>query len=82
MVHKVGLAIVHAKELLTLVLCIRAIKIDPDFGDGWAYFYKFELQHGTEVRPTLILVCSTAHLTRECGYDIRKSQTKIIFLND
>ena len=27
----------------------RAIKIDPDLGDTWAYFYKFEQQHGTEV---------------------------------
>ena len=27
----------------------RAVKIDPDLGDAWAYFYKFELQHGTEV---------------------------------
>lgn len=27
----------------------RTVKIDPDLGDAWAYFYKFELQHGTEV---------------------------------
>lgn len=27
----------------------RAVKIEPDLGDTWAYFYKFELQHGTEV---------------------------------
>lgn len=27
----------------------RTVKIDPDFGDAWAFFYKFELQHGTEV---------------------------------
>ncbi len=27
----------------------RAVKIEPDLGDAWAYFYKFELQHGTEV---------------------------------
>lgn len=25
----------------------RTVKIDPDFGDAWAYFYKFELLHGT-----------------------------------
>ena len=25
----------------------RTVKLDPDFGDAWAYFYKFELQHGT-----------------------------------
>jgi len=27
----------------------RTLKIEPDFGDAWAYFYKFELIHGTEV---------------------------------
>ncbi|MFH4975700.1 hypothetical protein AB6A40_002409 [Gnathostoma spinigerum] len=26
----------------------RTLKIDPDFGDAWAYFYKFELLYGTE----------------------------------
>ena len=33
----------------------RAVKIDPDLGDTWAHFYKFELQHGTEVRMPSIL---------------------------
>ncbi|XP_048590658.1 pre-mRNA-processing factor 6 [Nematostella vectensis] len=28
----------------------RAVKLDPDFGDAWAYFYRFELQHGTEAQ--------------------------------
>eukprot|EP00051_Salpingoeca_urceolata_P010212 m.124571 g.124571 ORF g.124571 m.124571 type:complete len:934 (-) comp16623_c1_seq1:42-2843(-) len=26
----------------------RTVKLDPDFGDAWAWFYKFELQYGTE----------------------------------
>ena len=26
----------------------RTVKLDPDLGDGWAYFYKFELLNGTE----------------------------------
>lgn len=26
----------------------RTVQLDPDFGDGWAYYYKFELAHGTE----------------------------------
>jgi pre-mRNA-processing factor 6 len=26
----------------------RTVKLEPDLGDGWAYFYKFELTHGTE----------------------------------
>ena len=25
----------------------RIVKIEPDLGDAWAYFYKFELLHGT-----------------------------------
>ncbi|EDQ91448.1 uncharacterized protein MONBRDRAFT_14895 [Monosiga brevicollis MX1] len=25
-----------------------AVKLDPDYGDGWAAYYKFELQYGTE----------------------------------
>lgn len=29
---------------------IRAVKIDPDQGDTWAYYYKFEQTHGTQVR--------------------------------
>lgn len=28
---------------------LRTVKIEPDLGDAWALFYKFELQHGTEV---------------------------------
>lgn len=27
----------------------RAVKVDADFGDAWAYLYKFELIHGNEV---------------------------------
>ncbi|XP_036139924.1 pre-mRNA-processing factor 6 isoform X2 [Monomorium pharaonis] len=27
---------------------IRTVKIDPDLGDAWAYFYKFELLNGME----------------------------------
>lgn len=26
----------------------RTVKIDPDFGDAWSYFYKFELIYGSE----------------------------------
>lgn len=29
---------------------LRTVKIEPDLGDAWAFFYKFELQHGTEVK--------------------------------
>ena len=26
----------------------RTVKIEPDLGDAWAYFYKFELLNGSE----------------------------------
>ncbi|XP_014675353.1 PREDICTED: pre-mRNA-processing factor 6-like [Priapulus caudatus] len=26
----------------------RTVRIDPDLGDAWAYFYKFEAMHGSE----------------------------------
>ena len=39
----------------------RAVKIDPDFGDAWAYTYRFELQHGTEEQQKAVLKsCITA----------------------
>lgn len=39
----------------------RTIKIDPDLGDAWAYFYKFEFQYGTEEQQNEILQrCLTA----------------------
>lgn len=39
----------------------RTIKIDPDLGDAWAYYYKFELLHGTEVQQEDVLKrCVTA----------------------
>uniref|UniRef100_T1JXI3 Suppressor of forked domain-containing protein n=1 Tax=Tetranychus urticae TaxID=32264 RepID=T1JXI3_TETUR len=28
----------------------QKFSIDPDFGDAWGYFYKFELMHGTEAQ--------------------------------
>jgi len=33
----------------------RTVKIDPDFGDAWAYFYKFELQYGNETNQKAIM---------------------------
>jgi len=33
----------------------RAVKIDPDLGDAWGYFYKFELLHGTEAQQQKVL---------------------------
>lgn len=33
---------------------LRTVKIEPDLGDAWALFYKFELQHGTEVMVVVL----------------------------
>ncbi len=27
---------------------LRAVTLNPDYGDAWAYWYKLETQHGTE----------------------------------
>jgi pre-mRNA-processing factor 6 len=27
---------------------IRTVKLEPDLGDAWVFFYKFELTHGNE----------------------------------
>ena len=34
-------------QILMSTLFIRTVKLDPDFGDAWINFYKFELVHGT-----------------------------------
>ncbi|KAL1417542.1 hypothetical protein MTO96_026761 [Rhipicephalus appendiculatus] len=31
----------------------RTVKIEPDLGDAWAYYYKFELLHGSERKERL-----------------------------
>jgi hypothetical protein len=31
----------------------RGVTADPDLGDLWAFFLKFEMQHGTEVIPSI-----------------------------
>lgn len=36
---------------------LRTVKIEPDLGDAWALFYKFELQHGTEVQSLCFDLC-------------------------
>ena len=35
------------KTVLKSTFLIRTVKLDPDFGDAWINFYKFELVHGT-----------------------------------
>jgi len=40
---------------------MRTVKLDPDYGDAWAAYYKFELQHGDEDRQAkLIKHCANA----------------------
>eukprot|EP00005_Dracoamoeba_jomungandri_P004683 CAMPEP_0174258100 /NCGR_PEP_ID=MMETSP0439-20130205/7161_1 /TAXON_ID=0 /ORGANISM="Stereomyxa ramosa, Strain Chinc5" /LENGTH=930 /DNA_ID=CAMNT_0015341477 /DNA_START=56 /DNA_END=2848 /DNA_ORIENTATION=- len=39
----------------------RAVKLNPDLGDSWAAFYKFELQHGTpESIARVVAACAKA----------------------
>jgi pre-mRNA-processing factor 6 len=33
----------------------RAVTINPDYGDAWAHYYKFEVQHGTEDQQKEVL---------------------------
>ena len=33
----------------------RTVKLDPDYGDAWAAYYKFELQHGDEAKQKAVL---------------------------
>lgn len=33
----------------------RAVALDPDIGDSWAWFYKFELEHGNEEQQKDVL---------------------------
>lgn len=35
----------------------KAIVSDSDYGDGWAWYYKFLMQHGTEVRCSRLCHC-------------------------
>lgn len=35
---------------------MRTVKLESDLGDAWAYFYKFEQLHGTEVSPFFLLL--------------------------
>ena len=54
----------------------RAVKIEPDLGDTWAYFYKFELQHGTEVRPSRDRI-ATLHIILVLSYFVQAQQEKV-----
>lgn len=40
----------------------RTVKIDPDLGDAWANFYKFEKMHGDEVNLYFISVVVSHYL--------------------
>lgn len=51
---------------------LRTVKIEPDLGDAWAFFYKFELQHGTEV----------SHLKPYAGFKTAAIKCNLAFKND
>jgi hypothetical protein len=49
-----------ASPIRTLNMCVRfrAVTLNPDFGDAWAYWYKLEMQHGTDdTRKQVIQRC-------------------------
>lgn len=55
----------------------KAIVSDSDHGDGWAWYYKFLLQHGTEVRSSssvsdLLQSCRTTNATPRTGKKSRR----------
>ena len=33
----------------------KAVVLDPDFGDGWVWYYKFLEQHGTEEKKAEVV---------------------------
>lgn len=41
---------------------LRTVKIEPDLGDAWALFYKFEMQHGTEVKILVLHLYVCVHI--------------------
>ena len=53
----------------------KAVQLNPDVGDFWAYYYKFEIQHGTqEQQEELLKACSRADPHHgELWASIRKS---------
>lgn len=55
----------------------KAIVSDSDHGDGWAWYYKFLLQHGTEVRSSssisdLLSSCLATNITFRTGKTSRR----------
>merc|ERR1719357_2137423 len=63
----------------------RTVKLDPDFGDAWVNFYKFELVHGTPEKAEEVkkrcLASEPRHGELWCSYtkDIKHWQEKTEF---
>jgi len=53
----------------------RAVATDPDLGDTWAWWLKFENQHGTPVSGFMSLYDLTYMLTLATGATRRSCQT-------
>lgn len=58
-----------------ILFLVRAVKLDPDLGDSWACFYRFELQHGTEVS---LLSMDNCTLESETFQLFRKDLLKLV----
>jgi hypothetical protein len=56
----------------------RTVKIDSDLGDAWAYFYKFELLHGTTVNN--IFCCNLCN-RYDCRNNAKSSSHNALLLS-
>lgn len=52
----------------------KAVVLDPDYGDGWVWYYKFLEQHGTEEKKSEVLSKATMAEPRhgEVWQEVRK----------
>ena len=48
----------------------RTVKIDPDLGDAWAYFYRFEQLYGTEVSFVWEMLGPTSRFEQLYGTEV------------
>ncbi|CEG81837.1 Putative Pre-mRNA splicing factor prp1 [Rhizopus microsporus] len=57
----------------------KAIQIDPDQGDSYAWWYKFELQHGTKEQQDIVIKRCVASEPRhgECWQSVAKDVSNV-----
>ena len=56
------------RKLTFLLFLYRTVKLEPDLGDAWIYFYKFEQLHGTPEQAEDVKkrygICIVLHLQK------------------